>query len=131
MDTVLIVLTCASVAAAAAFGISAWRSRADEARRSAARVAALSAAIDGVEPATVAAPAAAPAPPPAAAPAYRPVAVTSMFATSPGASVRGLPLVKIGVFGSLALVFLVVVAMANRDRAEAPASAGSADAMLE
>src|ERR671912_25814 len=37
MDTVLIVLTCASIAAAAAFGFSAWRSRADEARRSATR----------------------------------------------------------------------------------------------
>jgi hypothetical protein len=131
MDTVLIVLTCASVAAAAAFGISAWRSRAEEARRSAARVAALTAAIDGGEPVAFDEAATFAAPPPTATPAFRPVAVTSMFATSPGASVRGLPLVKMGVFGALALVFLVVIAMANRDRAEAPASAGSADAMLE
>jgi hypothetical protein len=54
-----------------------------------------------------------------------------MFATTPGASVRGLPLVKMGVFGALALVFLVVVAMANRGRGETPVSSGSADAMLE
>jgi hypothetical protein len=122
MDTVLIVLTCASVAAAAAFGISAWRSRAEEARRSAARVAALSAAIDGADGFASAAP---------VAPAHRPVAVTSMFATTSGASVNGLPLVKTGVFGALALAFLVVVAMANRNHAAAPASAGSSDVILE
>src|SRR5688572_29394548 len=114
MDSVLIVLTCASVAAAAAFGISAWRSRADEARRSAARIAALSAAIDGSEPP-------APAPFPAAAtPAYQHVAVSSMFATSPGASVQGRPLVRMGVFAALAVAFLVVVAMANRNHATTP-----------
>jgi hypothetical protein len=124
MDTVLIVLTCASVAAAAAFGISAWRSRSDEARRSAARVAALAAAIDGSEPL-------ASAPPASGTPANRPVAVTSMFATASGASVEGRPLVKIGVFGALALAFLVVVATANRNHASAPASAGSEEATLE
>ena len=136
MDTVLIVLTVASVAAAAAFGISAWRARAEEARRSAARVAALSAAIDGTQPAlpapaTYETPATFATPPAARTPAHRPVAVTSMFATTSGASVHGLPLVKMGVFGALALAFLVVVAMANRDHAPATASAGSADAMLE
>lgn len=125
MDTVLIVLTCASVAAATAFGISAWRSRVEDARRSAARIAALSAAIDGTEaPASAAPTGAVPA-------AHRTVAVTSMFATTSGESVRGLPLVKMGVFGALALAFLVVVAMANRDHASAPASVGSSDAMLE
>jgi hypothetical protein len=128
MDSVLIVLTCASVAAAAAFGFSAWRSRADEARRSAARVAALSAAIDGSEPQ--------PFPPQPFAPAtsvepsYRPVAVTSMFATASGASVEGRPLMKMGVFAALAMALLVVVAMASRDRASTPPS-GSAEATLE
>lgn len=125
MDTVLFVLTCSSIAAAAAFGISAWRSRAEEARRSAARVAALSAAIDGTE---VSAPA---APTVVAATAHRPVALTSMFATTSGASVRGLPVVKMGVFGGLALAFLVVVAMANRDPAPTAASPGSSNVMLE
>jgi len=123
MDSVLIVLTCASVAAAAAFGISAWRSRADEARRSAARVAALTAAIDGTEP-----------PPPGlagAAPAYEPVAATSMFATAAGAPVQGRPLLRTGVFAALAVAFLVVVAMANRNHTTPSASAGSPDAMLE
>ena len=112
MDTVLIVLTCASVAAAAALGFSAWRARADEARRSAARVAALSAAIDGSEPVEA-------APLASTAPVTQPVAVASMFATAQGASAQGRPLVKIGVFGALAAVFLVIVAMANRDHTAA------------
>jgi hypothetical protein len=113
------------MAAAAAFGISAWRSRADEARRSAARVAALSAAIDGTDAAASGVPAG------VVSARLQPVAVTSMFATASGASVRGLPLVKMGVFGALALAFLVIVAIANRDGAAAPASTGSPDAMLE
>src|SRR5687767_8154086 len=95
MDTVLIVLTCASAAAAVAFGFSAWRARGDEARRSAARVAALSAAIDASEPLAP------------AAPANHPVAVTSMFATAPGASVQGRPLMKMGVVAGLATALLV------------------------
>jgi hypothetical protein len=118
MDIVLIVLTCASVAAAAAFGFSAWRTRADEARRSAVRVAALSTAIDASEP---------PAP---AAPANHPVAVTPMFAMAPGASVRGRPLVKMGVVAGLATAFIVIVAMANRDHT-APAAPTAEEAALE
>ena len=110
MDTVLIVLTCASAAAAAAFGFSAWRARADEAQRSAARVAALSAAIDASEPAGP------------TAPATHAVAVTSMFATAPGASVQGRPLVKMGIFAALATSLMVIVAMANRDSAATPAA---------
>src|SRR5688572_16988939 len=124
MDTVLIVLTCASVAAAAAFGISAWRSRADEARRSAARVAALSAAINGFEP-QMSSPLA------SAALTDPPVAVTSMFATASGASVHGRPFMKMGIFAALTIAFLVVVAMATRDRAPAPAGAGVEEATLE
>ena len=124
MDTVLIVLTCASVAAAAAFGISAWRSRADEARRSAARVAALSAAIDGFEP-QMSSPLA------SAAPTNPPVAVTSMFATASSGSVQGRPFLKMGIFAALTIAFLVVVAMANRDRVPAAAAAGADEATLE
>jgi len=117
MDTVLIVLTCASAAAAAAFGFSAWRARADEARRSAARIAALSAAIDASEPL-------------APAPANHPVAVTSMFTTAPGGSVQGRPLVKMGVVACLATAFIVIVAMANRDHT-APAAPAEEAAALE
>ena len=124
MDTVLIVLTCASVAAAAAFGISAWRSRADEARRSAARVAALSAAIDGFEPEMT-------SPFASTAPTNPPVAVTSMFATASGASVQGRPFMKMGIFAALTIAFLVAVAMANRDGAPAQAAAGAEEATLE
>jgi len=118
MDTVLVVLTCASAAAAAAFGVSAWRARADEARRSAARIAALSAAIDASQPLAP------------AAPANHPVAVTSMFATAPGASVQGRPLVKIGVVAGLATALIVTVAMASRDHT-APAAPAEEEAALE
>jgi hypothetical protein len=118
MDTVLIVLTCASAAAAAAFGFSAWRARDDEARRSAARVAALSAAIDAPDPFAP------------AAPANHPVEVTSMFATAPGASVQGRPLMKMGVVAGLATALIVIVAMANRDHA-APAAPAAEQAALE
>jgi hypothetical protein len=114
MDTVLIVLTCASAAAAVAFGFSAWRARGDEARRSAARVAALSAAIDASEPLAP------------AAPANHPVAVTSMFATAPGASVQGRPLMKMGVVAGLATALLVIVAMSTRDQAAPAAPADQA-----
>src|SRR5215207_5049596 len=124
MDSVLIVLTCASVAAAAAFGFSAWRSRTDEARRSAARVAALSSAIDGFEPA-------ASEPLVSAVPVTQPVAMTSMFATASGAAVEGRPLVKLGVFAALAGAFLVVVGVASRDHSAQPAVANSGEPTLE
>jgi hypothetical protein len=94
---------------------------ADEARRSAARVAALSAAIDASEP---------PEPAEAGPHASSPVAVTSMFATAPGGSVQGRPLVKMGVMGALATVFIVIVAMANRDHT-APAAPAAQAAALE
>jgi hypothetical protein len=123
MDTVLIVLTCAAVAAAAAFGFNAWQSRADEARRSAARVAALSAAIDGAEPSASG--------PLMSPPAKSSVAVASMFATAPGASVQGRPLMKMGVFAALAVGFLVIVAMANRDHSAAAAADTREEAVLE
>jgi hypothetical protein len=130
MDSVLIVLTCASVAAAAVFGFSAWRSRTEEARRSAARVAALSAAIDGVDP---------PSPEPASAATWMPsvagmntpVAMTSMFSTASGASVQGRPLMRLAVFGGLATAFLVLATLASRDSAAPSRPSGSADATLE
>jgi hypothetical protein len=109
MDAFLVVLTCVSVAAAAMFGISAQRARADQARRSAARVAALSDAIDASDPSA-----------PGAASTEH-VAVASMFSTA-GASVKGLPLVRVAVFGMLATAFVVVVAMANRDHSAPAAS---------
>ena len=118
MDTTLILLTCASLAAAAVSGISAWRMRAHEAQRSAARVAALSAAIDASEP--LVAPRA----------DIQPVAVTSLFATPTGASTSGRPLLKTGVFAVLATVFVIVVAMANREH-RAPVPAAETEAALE
>lgn len=124
MDTVLIVLTGASVAAAAAFGFSAWKSRADEARRAAARVAALSAAIDGWEPLTC-------EPLTSTASAREPAAVTPMFATTSGASMEGRPFLKMVVFAALATAFLVVVVMANRHHDVAPVTLSPDEATLE
>ena len=53
-----------------------------------------------------------------------------MFATEPGASVEGRPLVKMGVFAALATAFIVVVAMANRDHT-APVAPAADRAALE
>lgn len=117
MDILLIILTCASVTAAAVFGISVWRLRADAERRSAARVAALSAAIDASELSSPCS-------------EINPVPVTSMFATTAGASVSGRPLVKLGIFGALAATFLVIVAMANRSHVE-PVVPAANEAVLE
>lgn len=114
MDTVLVTLTLASLAAAAGFGVLAWRSQGDARRRSAARVAALAAAIGAADSATLAASDA------------RPVPMSSMFATAPGNAVRGRPLMRIAVVAALAIALVVAAAMANRDHAEPVA--GRADA---
>ena len=103
MDSVLIVLTCASVAAAVAFWFTARKARAEDARRSAARVAALATAIDEGNPSieTIR--------------GHQRVAVNAMFATASGDAVRGRPLVKMGIFAGLVTALMIVIAVANRD----------------
>jgi hypothetical protein len=108
MDIVLVVITCASVTAAAALGINVWRTRAEEQQRSAARVAALSAAIDGAEPKPS---------------SGRSGADTSMFGATTERAVTGRPLIKAGIFAGLAVAFVVIVAMANRQAGTHAASA--------
>lgn len=104
MDAALLTLVIA-LAAAAGCALVAWRAVDDQRRRSAARVAALAAAIDETRPSTTAA-------------TPMPVAVSSMFSTTPGAAVRGRPLIKAAVVAAMAVTLVVVVAMANRDHAE-------------
>ena len=123
MDTALLTLLIA-LAAAAGCAAVAWRAVDEQRRRSAARVAALAAAIHGE----------ADAPPSRLKPALTteptPVAVSSMFATTPGAAVRGRPLIKAAVVGAMAVTLVVVAAMANRDHAES-ATVGQDTAPLE
>jgi hypothetical protein len=103
MTVVLIGLTIVSLAAAAGFGLLAWRLLADQRRRSDARVAALAAAIHA-EPSTVRADA-------------RPVAVASMFETAAGAALKGRPLLKGAVVATLAVALIIVAAMSTGDPA--------------
>ena len=123
MDAALITVIVA-VAAAAGFGVVAWRAMDDQRRRSAARVAALASALDVEASGSN-----------SGSPQNRlkdaaPVAVSSMFGTTPGAAVGGRPLIKAAVVGAMTIALVVVVAMANRDHA-APAAASTDGAPLE
>lgn len=108
MDAALLTLVMA-LGAAAGCAVVTWRAVDEQRRRSAARVAALAAAIHGETDAT---------PTGFSRLDERPVAVSSMFATTPGAAVQGRPLIKAAVVGAMAVALVVVAAMANRDHAE-------------
>lgn len=112
MDLVLIALTVVSFVAAAGFALVAWRTLADDRRRSAARVAVLASAIDG----------GAPCPAPAAAP----VAVASMFTTESGGSLKSRPLITAAVVATMGIAIVVAVAMSSRGPDESPGPEGSA-----
>lgn len=112
MNVVLIALTVVSFVAAAGFALVAWRTLADDRRRSAARVAALASAIDGGAPRT--------------APATVPVAVASMFTTESGGSLKSRPLIKAAVVATMGIAIVVVVAMSSRGPDQTPAPGGSA-----
>lgn len=118
MEIVFATLTLASLAAAAGFGVLAWRSGVDSRRRSAARVAALAAAIGAAEPATLAAADA------------RPVQVTSMFDATSRGGAKGRPLMRMAIIAALAVALVVAAAMANRDHAQ-PVAAPADAAPLE
>lgn len=107
MDFLLLTLAIISLAAAGGFGAFAWRISREQRRRSAARVAALASALDAT-PASAGRPVDRPAP----------VAVSSMFGTTPGGSVRGRPLIKAAVVAAMVIVLIVMVAMANRDHTD-------------
>jgi hypothetical protein len=101
MDVMLIALTVASLVAAAAFGLVAWRGVAEQRRRSAARVAALASAIDVDIP--------------RASAAGQPVTVAAMFTTEPGGSLKSRPLVKAAVVATMGVAIVVAVAMSSGD----------------
>jgi hypothetical protein len=112
MNVVLIGLTVVSLIVAAGFALVAWRTRADDRRRSAARVAALASAIDGVIPRTEG--------------ASEPVAVASMFTTAPGGSLESRPLIKAAVVATMGIAIVVAVAMSSGGQDESPSRAAGA-----
>ena len=112
MNVVLTALTVVSLIAAAGFALVTWRTLADDRRRSAARVAALASAIDGGISRT--------------APAGAPVAVASMFTTTPGGSLKSRPLIKAAVVATMGIAIVVAVAMSSRGKDDSPAPAASA-----
>ena len=111
MNVMLIALAVVSLVAAAGFALVAWRTLADDRRRSAARVAALASAIDGGVPRTAAAAA--------------PVAVASMFTTAAGGSLKSRPLIKAAVVATMGIAIVVAVAMSSRGPDDTPAPAGT------
>ena len=111
MDSTLLVVTIISFMAAVGFGVFAWRTFAEDRRRSAARVAALASAIHAV-----------PGPQPVA---ERPVAVAAMFTTESGGSLQTRPFIKAAVVGAMALIIVVYVAMSSRSTPEASAPAAT------
>ena len=117
MNVVLLALTVVSLVAAAGFAVVTWRTLADERRRSAARVAALASAIDAGTPRT--------------APVVARVAVGSMFTTPPGGALKGRPLIKAAVVGTMGIALVVAVAMSTRAHEEPAASAPPQGAPLE
>ena len=112
MNVVLTALTVVSLIAAAGFALVAWRTLADDRRRSAARVAALASAIDGGVPRS--------------APASAPVAVASMFTTAPGGSLKSRPLIKAAVVAAMGTAIVVAVAMSSRGQDDSPSPAAGA-----
>ena len=111
MDIVMFVLTTVSLLAAIGFGIVAWRTLADDRRRSTARVAALASAMhDGT---------------PARAETGTPVAVAPMFTTESGGSLKTRPFIKAAVVAAMSVAIVVFVAMSSR---ETPASSSPAPA---
>jgi hypothetical protein len=99
MNGVLLALTIVSLVATVGFAYLTWRTIAADRERSAARVASLASAIDhgGLRPGM----------------ANEPVAVGTMFTTTPGGSLKSHPLVKAAVVGTMAIAIVVAVAMSS------------------
>ena len=111
MDSMLLFVTIVSFMAAVGFGVFAWRTFAEDRRRSAARVAALATAIHAV-----------PGPQPVA---EKPVAVARMFTTESGGSLQTRPFIKAAVVGVMAMIIVVYVAMSSRSTPEGAAPAAT------
>lgn len=100
METALITLTVLSFAAAAGFAAAAWRTRAEQQRRSAARVAALASTLNAADPAS--------------SEAVEPVPVASLFQTSAGATVNRRLFTKPIIVTAVAVTMIVLAGMALR-----------------
>jgi hypothetical protein len=98
MNSWLLALTFASIAAAGGFGWFAWHLHDQERRRSAARVAALASAIDGRAD-------------------QNPVAVNDLFAPEHSAAAHGVPVIRLAVGVAMVLILLVAVSLSTRDTA--------------
>ena len=116
METILLSITVLSLAAAAWFAVFAWRARAEEQRRSAARVAALASALAASETSI-----------PGGAPI--PVAVGSMFAVNTRAGAGRF--VKQLIFTGVATAIVVIGGTALRHDAATEAALPPAIAPLE
>lgn len=104
MDSLLLVVTVTSLAAASAAGWYALRLRRDERGRSDARIAALSSAIDATGSGARASRA-----------GQAPISVSSLFAPEHSAAAHGAPVIRIAIGVVMGLALLVAVAMSNRD----------------
>ena len=117
METIFITLAGLSLAAAAGFAAFAWRTRADEQRRSAARVAALASALAASDGPT------------SAGHTPNPVHVGSMFAANAGVSGGRFP--RQLIFTGLATAIVVIGGTALRNDAASEPARHTATAPLE
>jgi hypothetical protein len=101
MDVLLLILMLASLAAAAAFAVIAWRVVREERARSAARIASLSDVLDGE-----------------GRPEGRPLHTPRGMFERP-TTVKGRPMLKAAVVGTLAIIVVVVAAMGRSDSPDA------------
>ena len=112
MESVLLVVTAMALAAAAAAGWYAWSLRAEERRRSEARVAALSGAIDAAVH------------PPRSG--HTPVSTHTLFEPEHSAAAHGAPVLRVAAGVVMAVTLLVAVAMSNRGApGETPEESGA------
>ena len=115
MEGMLIVVTLLSLAAAGLSGVMAWRARADERRRAAARVESLGTAID------------------AALAPFRtspPIAIDGLFARAEASRIRSRPAIRAAAAGFMTLLLLAAIAF-HELRGAGPANlAASAETPL-
>jgi hypothetical protein len=111
MNAFLLALSFISVAAALLLGVIAWQARAEQRRRSAARVALLASAIGATDAVTESVP------------------ISSLFDNESGAMMQGRPLIKAAVVAALGVALVVFAAVtAGRDSLERSLPASQADA---
>jgi hypothetical protein len=111
MTALLVILTLASIAAAAVCGFAAWRLSAAERERANARVAALADAIDALDRPVLE--------------SRTPTGVDTLFAPQHSDVARGWPMIRIAVGLAMAGILLMVLAISQRNPAGAPQAAAA------